>query len=914
MLGRYRDSVRAWSDPFGALLFRLHLRPNHLTVMGLGVSLLAAAAFIDGRTRWAGVLLILAGLFDLFDGSLARASGQVTPFGAFLDSVIDRYSDLVVLLGIVVLFARTPHARGALVAMAGLVGSVMVSYTKARAESIGIECRVGFMERPERMICLIAGALFDLLEPALWVLAILSNLTALHRIAFTRRMTRDLAVLPAVLGAVLLAAGPASGTRMAMAGSEPSPHTTGAAPPAAPGTGSSLAPAAPAAVSPAAPAAVADLVSPETERAWAAAVAEFQLGSGEAVRREFSTDAAQASAIAEYLRLVLADALTRDGELASARATLLAVADRHLAGRLASRALRDAAVLASRAGDEAEADALLARLLDTHPGASEIPEALYLSGQTAEARGLPETAVQAYRKLLVLAPATAYADGAADRLAALAARGTPAAPLTLEQRLDRVERLLRAGVAAQAVEEAEGITRETREPAALVRAFRVAGTGAQRLRRFDAAARGFELAAQQASGVEKVRLQLDHARMVARAGQPVRALALYATLAAAAPEAEAAEALLQRARLLDEQERPTDAAKAYQAVVSRYPGREAAAFALWRLGWLAYLRGDHPVAEKRWSRLSEMPAGRTHRVAALYWKARALEAERGAGAAEKTYRQLLAEAPCSYHGLLAAARTGAPATVTAAATSPRWPDNPVEALAGDAGFARVELLRRIGLPELALEELDDIVQRSVGDPLRLYRAAGTYVRDERYHLALRIVRRHYTALLDSGDPSLPRAFWELVYPLGWRTDLVDTAATAGVDPYLVAAVVREESSYYPRALSRAGARGLMQVMPATAQLLTDGRSGAGDVLDDPRLNLQLGTSYLAGLLRDFGDPRLAVAAYNAGPNRLRQWWQARRTSDIEAFVEQIPFDETRRYVQNVMRAWAEYRRIYDGAR
>jgi len=103
----------------GRLLFRLHLRPNHLTLCGLGVSLLAAACFVAGRTRLGGALLILAGLFDFFDGSLARASGQVTPFGAFLDSVIDRYSDLVVLLGIVVLLARTPNARGALVAMAG---------------------------------------------------------------------------------------------------------------------------------------------------------------------------------------------------------------------------------------------------------------------------------------------------------------------------------------------------------------------------------------------------------------------------------------------------------------------------------------------------------------------------------------------------------------------------------------------------------------------------------------------------------------------------------------------------------------------------------------------------------------------------------------------------------------------------
>src|SRR5919201_1806216 len=208
MLSRYRDGVRAWTDPVGRALFHLHLRPNHLTIIGFGVSLLSAAAFVGGRTVLAGLLLAVAGLCDFFDGALARVSGQVTPFGAFLDSVIDRYSDIVVLLGIVVLFARMPHARGAIVAMAGLIGSMMVSYTKARAESIGVKCTVGMMERPERMICLIAGALLGLLEPALWILAILSNLTALQRILFTLRATRSASVLRAVVLALLL--GPAA--------------------------------------------------------------------------------------------------------------------------------------------------------------------------------------------------------------------------------------------------------------------------------------------------------------------------------------------------------------------------------------------------------------------------------------------------------------------------------------------------------------------------------------------------------------------------------------------------------------------------------------------------------------------------------------------------------------------------------
>src|SRR5438270_11291466 len=178
MLGRYRDTVRLWSDPVGRTLFRLRLRPNHLTMIGMVISLVSAAAFITGRLRTAGLLLVAAGLCDMLDGSLARVSGQVTAFGAFLDSVIDRYSDIAVMLGIVVLYARMPNPRGALLAMAGLAGSVMVSYTKARAESIGVECTVGMMERPERLICLIAGALLDVMEPALWVLAVLANLTA----------------------------------------------------------------------------------------------------------------------------------------------------------------------------------------------------------------------------------------------------------------------------------------------------------------------------------------------------------------------------------------------------------------------------------------------------------------------------------------------------------------------------------------------------------------------------------------------------------------------------------------------------------------------------------------------------------------------------------------------------------------
>ncbi len=189
MLSHYKDRFARCTDPLARALLRLRLRPNHLTVLGLGVSCLAALSFARGRERWGGALLILAGLFDFFDGSLARLSGQVTPFGAFLDSVIDRYSDLVVLAGILVLYARAGRRTEVLLTLLALIGTVMVSYTKARAQAIGVACEIGLMERPERQILLIAGGLFYLMTPALWVLAVLVNVTAIQRILYTRRVS-----------------------------------------------------------------------------------------------------------------------------------------------------------------------------------------------------------------------------------------------------------------------------------------------------------------------------------------------------------------------------------------------------------------------------------------------------------------------------------------------------------------------------------------------------------------------------------------------------------------------------------------------------------------------------------------------------------------------------------------------------
>jgi CDP-diacylglycerol--glycerol-3-phosphate 3-phosphatidyltransferase len=172
------------------LLSNLRINPNVLTLIGLGVNIFAMVLFAKGLFFWAGLVVLLAGIFDIVDGEVARHTKRDTKFGAFFDSVIDRYSDLLLLLGLIIWYAKVD--RIFYVGLTGLViiGSVMTSYTRARAESLIPACKVGFLERPERVVLLIIGALSNRMAAVLWVMAILSNWTVSQRIWYTWQETR----------------------------------------------------------------------------------------------------------------------------------------------------------------------------------------------------------------------------------------------------------------------------------------------------------------------------------------------------------------------------------------------------------------------------------------------------------------------------------------------------------------------------------------------------------------------------------------------------------------------------------------------------------------------------------------------------------------------------------------------------
>jgi CDP-diacylglycerol--glycerol-3-phosphate 3-phosphatidyltransferase len=168
----------------------LKIDPNLITFVGFLITLPSAWFLAKGNFFAAGWVIIISGLFDMLDGRVARITNSVTRFGAFFDSVLDRYSDMAIFIGLMMYYSRSHRMGYAVLAGIAMMGSVLTSYARARAECLIPLCKVGFLERPERLVLLIIGTLFNRMAPVLWVLAVFSNLTVIHRIYFTWQETR----------------------------------------------------------------------------------------------------------------------------------------------------------------------------------------------------------------------------------------------------------------------------------------------------------------------------------------------------------------------------------------------------------------------------------------------------------------------------------------------------------------------------------------------------------------------------------------------------------------------------------------------------------------------------------------------------------------------------------------------------
>jgi soluble lytic murein transglycosylase len=361
------------------------------------------------------------------------------------------------------------------------------------------------------------------------------------------------------------------------------------------------------------------------------------------------------------------------------------------------------------------------------------------------------------------------------------------------------------------------------------------------------------------------------------------------------------------------------AAGYYKRLSDVFPSSPDAISSQWRVAWTAYLKRSPDAAGLLAEHLRRFP-GSQFTPDALYWLGRLAEEAHNPDLARAYYGKLQVRYPQNYFEGLAFARNAALgtgsiddpdvlATIPAVPPAAHMSDTIPASAAGHQ--ARADALRTIAFDSSAQLELR-AAYAATGEPRLLLEAAQEAIIDGHYGVAIVAVRQIYTQLEARPFATVPREVWLAAYPMPFAGSIQQWSAHAGLDPMLTAGLIRQESAFDPEAHSGANAIGLMQILPKTGKLLARkakvGYSRAR--LFEPDYNVRLGTLYLAGLKNDFGSVESALAAYNAGEERVAQWNAGQNYREIAEFVDSIPFTETREYVEIVTRNAGVYRKIY----
>jgi soluble lytic murein transglycosylase len=358
-------------------------------------------------------------------------------------------------------------------------------------------------------------------------------------------------------------------------------------------------------------------------------------------------------------------------------------------------------------------------------------------------------------------------------------------------------------------------------------------------------------------------------------------------------------------------------------LADHFPAHKYAATAHWRAGWMSYRQGLYPDAARLFDSQIQKYPGATETVSALYWRGRLYETQDKVPAqAAANYRAIIRAYPHYFYAQMAQARLatmGEAGKVQFAeamdarlnAFQPVPQPKLVDTFPADSpSLAKARLLANAGLNEYIAEEIKadpDSLSWSALAEAQIYASF-----DETFR-ALRAMKRALPSANTASISAIPLAYWRILFPEPWWPTIQQEAAKNNLDPYLVASLIRQESEFNPNAISRANAYGLMQLLPSV------GRSMAREEgltkfqtfqLLDPETNIRLGTRYLRHTIDRFGGVQeYALAAYNAGDNRVTDWQSAGPYTGLDEFVESIPFTETREYVQAIMRNEETYRAI-----
>lgn len=558
-------------------------------------------------------------------------------------------------------------------------------------------------------------------------------------------------------------------------------------------------------------------------------------------------------------------------------------------------------------------------------------DALFITAQAYESMGRNEEAAKLYRRIYYELPATGASVKAEERLTALGAalKDNPASFDELRSRADALfeakqyaeaaaafDNLLAAFPDVERMDEVQlrrGVSLlGARQPAQAVLPLSKVGS-----RNAD-------------FHTEALFNQAEALRLSSRAAE---SSVIVDRLLQTYPKSRRAEdALYNLATYLNKQNRTGEASVRYRQLVAAYPRSAYAAEASYQLGWQAYKSKNYvECARILQQHLLNYRYPDTKYVGeAAFWAGKSEELLGNKPRALALYQVASERYPYGYHGYLAGLRANRlraanpgvkPEAFTPGSDLERIRDNALhvekiqETANGSesAKLARAADFEVIGLGDFAMREFNSALAAAPNSPKINLLIAQYYSRRGDPFQATLVLRRGYPDIYSYKEEDVPREAWEIFFPLtNWET-IKQEAKKYGIDPYTVAGLIRQESVFNPNAVSRVGARGLMQVMLGTGRPIAR-RQGVGDIaasdLLNPDLNIKLGMNYLAQMLGQFGRIEYAAAGYNAGPGRARQWIAERGGLDIEDWIETIPFTETRGYVQGVLRYAANYRRLY----
>lgn len=617
--------------------------------------------------------------------------------------------------------------------------------------------------------------------------------------------------------------------------------------------------------------------------------------------------AARDAVLGDYALHHLAAAARDQGDRAGAAEALQRLIDLHPRSLLAERAARDVPREWLEAGDLAKAEAAAGRYLGRYKNGPGLASVWVTFGEVLLRSGRAEQAEQVFRRVWIELPGAPDAERAMAHLTALGAK-----PFTADERFLRANTVYRLGRYGQALAELApfalaGDPYEGRARVAL-------GLSAFNLRQYDTAARWL-LPLRDTPGPDRAEVLFWLGRSFGRAGDTPRFVETLTLLADALPNSRRAEEALYLLAQAAADEGQVSEGRRYAArLLKEYPRSLWKDAALWLDGWLAFKQHDTPAAVAALARLvSEEPASRL-RVPALYWRGRLLEAAGKPRQAVHAYEDALEAAQDQpYYRMRATARL-AHLGKKVSRTLPTGVARPAKTSGERLHAEKARALAALGLAEDAAEEYREQTASMPDDREMLSEACRAFIGLERYDRAVWLGKRLLVPLFAQDKSKVPvRDFWQCLYPLGHWPDVSEAGRAQGLDPLFVTALIREESTFAPRAVSRAGARGLMQVMPHTADRLAreERLTHGAAALDLPEANIRFGTLHLAELFKAHGgNLALVLASYNAGKQHVERWLARFGFGDEEAFIEDIPYSETRNYVKRVLGTYLRYQEVY----